>query len=56
MIELQELLVIDDLLFAMTGIEGMYIWMKKGRAKDSGIVFQFDASMDLALQVRRKGY
>nr|ATG71066.1 Spc97 / Spc98 family [Cupressus duclouxiana] len=46
----QELLVIDDLLFAMTGIEGMYISMKRGRAKDSGIVFQVDASMDLALQ------
>ncbi|KAH9320641.1 hypothetical protein KI387_015280, partial [Taxus chinensis] len=46
----QELLVIDDLLFTMVGIEGMYIWIKRGRGKDSGIMFQVDASMDLALQ------
>jgi gamma-tubulin complex component 2 len=46
----QELFVIDDLLFTMVGIEGRYIWMKRGRAKESGITFQVDASMDLALQ------
>ncbi|XP_050381054.1 gamma-tubulin complex component 2 isoform X2 [Argentina anserina] len=42
----QELVVIDDLLSAMVGIQGRYI----SRARVSDFTFQLDASMDLALQ------
>ncbi|KAJ7516840.1 hypothetical protein O6H91_21G000900 [Diphasiastrum complanatum] len=45
----QELLVIDDLLFLMVGIEGKYIHVKQGRLKDTSMVFQMDSSMDLSL-------
>ncbi|KAK8949867.1 hypothetical protein KSP40_PGU012308 [Platanthera guangdongensis] len=47
---LQELLVIDDLLFALVGIEGRYISIKRVRGKEGRVVFQIDPSMDLALQ------
>ncbi|OMP03754.1 Spc97/Spc98 [Corchorus capsularis] len=46
----QELIVIDDLLFALVGIEGRYISIKKVHGKDDAVTFQVDASMDLALQ------
>ena len=48
---MQELLVIDDLLSALVGIEGRYISIKRVRGKDGYVVFQIDSSMDLALQV-----
>lgn len=48
---MQELIVIDDLLFALVGIEGRYISIKRVRGKDDSIIFQVDSSMDLALQV-----
>ncbi|XP_022887329.1 gamma-tubulin complex component 2 [Olea europaea var. sylvestris] len=47
---IQELIVIDDLLFALVGIEGRYISIKRLRGKDDSIIFQVDSSMDLALQ------
>ncbi|KAL2539723.1 Gamma-tubulin complex component 2 [Abeliophyllum distichum] len=47
---IQELIVIDDLLFALVGIEGRYTSIKRVRGKDNSIIFQVDASMDLALQ------
>uniref|UniRef100_A0A453CC14 Gamma-tubulin complex component n=1 Tax=Aegilops tauschii subsp. strangulata TaxID=200361 RepID=A0A453CC14_AEGTS len=47
----QELLVIDDLLSALVGIEGRYISIKRVRGKEGYVVFQIDSSMDLALQV-----
>ncbi|XP_049382851.1 gamma-tubulin complex component 2-like [Solanum stenotomum] len=47
---IQELLVIDDLLSTLIGIEGRYISIKKVRGKEDDITFQVDASMDLALQ------
>ncbi|PHU26718.1 Gamma-tubulin complex component 2 [Capsicum chinense] len=47
---IQELIVIDDLLSALLGIEGRYISIKKVRGKEDAITFQVDASMDLALQ------
>ncbi|KAK6232398.1 hypothetical protein SCA6_002471 [Theobroma cacao] len=46
----QELIVIDDLLFALVGIEGRYISIKRVHGKDDAVTFQVDASMDLALQ------
>ncbi|KAH9698246.1 gamma-tubulin complex component 2 [Citrus sinensis] len=53
----QELLVIDDLLSALVGIEGRYISIKRrvnhvhgNDTYDSTVTFQVDASMDLALQ------
>ncbi|XP_058108196.1 gamma-tubulin complex component 2-like isoform X7 [Magnolia sinica] len=50
----QELLVIEDLLSAMVGIEGRYISIKRVRGKDCQVAFQVDASMDLALQEMAK--
>lgn len=46
----QELLVIDDLLSALVGIEGRYISIKRVRGKDGHVIFQIDQSMDFALQ------
>ncbi|XP_057515488.1 gamma-tubulin complex component 2 isoform X2 [Amaranthus tricolor] len=46
----QELIVIDDLLSAMVGIEGRYTSIRRICGKDSEFTFQVDASMDLALQ------
>lgn len=46
----QELIVIDDLLSALVGIEGRYISIKRVSGKEDSITFQIDASMDLALQ------
>ncbi|KAJ6798877.1 gamma-tubulin complex component 2 [Iris pallida] len=46
----QELLVIDDLLWALVGIEGRYISIKKVRGKEGHVLLQIDQSMDLALQ------
>ncbi|KAK7846779.1 gamma-tubulin complex component 2 [Quercus suber] len=46
----QELIVIDDLLSAMVGIEGRYILIKRVRGKEDNVTFQVDPSMDLALQ------
>lgn len=48
---MQELIVIDDLLSALVGIEGRYISIKRVRGKEDSINFLVDASMDLALQV-----
>jgi hypothetical protein len=50
-IVMQELLVIDDLLSALVGIEGRYISIKRVHGKEGYVVFQIDSSMDLALQV-----
>ncbi|KAL7244630.1 hypothetical protein ACSBR2_000078 [Camellia fascicularis] len=47
---LQELIVIDDLLSALVGIEGRYTSIKRLRGKDVNFAFQLNASMDLALQ------
>ncbi|XP_020084686.1 gamma-tubulin complex component 2-like [Ananas comosus] len=49
-VSVQELLVIEDLLSALVGIEGRYISIKRVRGKDGHVVFQIDPSMDLALQ------
>ena len=49
---MQELIVIDDILSAMVGIEGRYILIKTVRGKQDEVTFQVDPSMDLALQVR----
>ncbi|KAI3975658.1 hypothetical protein MKX01_023084 [Papaver californicum] len=46
----QELLVIDDLLSALVGIEGRYTSIKRVCGSESQVTFQVDASMDLALQ------
>lgn len=46
----QELIVIDDLLSALVGIEGQYISIKWVHGKDDDVNFQVDPSMDLALQ------
>ncbi|KAK2974294.1 hypothetical protein RJ640_016780, partial [Escallonia rubra] len=46
----QELIVIDDILSALVGIEGRYTSIKRVRGKEYGIAFVVDASMDLALQ------
>lgn len=49
---MQELIVIDDLLSALVGIDGRYISIHRAHAKDDTVSFQVDASMDLALQAR----
>lgn len=46
----QELIVIDDLLYAMAGIDGRYISIRRGSKKEDGFSFQVDPSMDLILQ------
>ncbi|XP_020234639.1 gamma-tubulin complex component 2 isoform X1 [Cajanus cajan] len=46
----QELIVIDDVLSAMVGIEGRYILIKTVRGKNDDISFLVDPSTDLALQ------
>ncbi|KHN18997.1 Gamma-tubulin complex component 2 [Glycine soja] len=46
----QELIVIDDVLSAMVGIEGRYILIKTICGKSDDITFLVDPSMDLALQ------
>ncbi|XP_062082165.1 gamma-tubulin complex component 2 [Humulus lupulus] len=46
----QELILIDDLLSALVGIEGRYISIKRVRGMEDSFTFQVDASMDLALQ------
>uniref|UniRef100_A0A0D3EES8 Gamma-tubulin complex component n=1 Tax=Brassica oleracea var. oleracea TaxID=109376 RepID=A0A0D3EES8_BRAOL len=46
----QELIVIDDLLSALVGIEGRYISIKRFHGKEDSLAFQVDPSMDLALQ------
>lgn len=46
----QELLVIDDLLSALVGIEGRYISIKRVSGKEGNVVFHIDSSMDLALK------
>lgn len=55
-LSLQELIIIDDLLSALVGIEGRYISTKKVQGKEDAVVFQADASMDLALQVRNLSF
>ena len=47
---MQELIVIDDLLSALVGIEGRYISIKRFHGKEDSLAFQVDPSMDLALQ------
>ncbi|KAI8007559.1 Gamma-tubulin complex component 2 [Camellia lanceoleosa] len=50
----QELLVIDDLLSSLVGIEGRYTSIKRVQGKDNNFTFKVDASMDLALQESAK--
>ncbi|KAL0647679.1 hypothetical protein Bca4012_045970 [Brassica carinata] len=50
----QELIVIDDLLSALVGIEGRYISIKRFHGKEDSLAFQVDPSMDLALQEQAK--
>ncbi|KAF3795416.1 Gamma-tubulin complex component 2 [Nymphaea thermarum] len=47
---LPELLIIDDLLSALVGIEGRYITIKKARGAEEHFTYQMDLSMDLVLQ------
>ncbi|KAG6419741.1 hypothetical protein SASPL_116253 [Salvia splendens] len=49
---IQELIVIDDILSALVGIDGRYISIRRVQGKDDTVSFQVDASMDLALQAR----
>ena len=49
---MQELIVIDDLLSALVGIEGPYISINRVGGNDNSIIFNVDGSMDLALQVK----
>ncbi|KAL1819847.1 hypothetical protein ACET3Z_014716 [Daucus carota] len=51
---LQEMIVIDDLLSCLVGIEGRYISIKRVKGNVDSISFQIDASMDLALQESAK--
>ncbi|KAF4395845.1 hypothetical protein F8388_018119 [Cannabis sativa] len=46
----QELILIDDLLSALVGIEGRYISIRRVRGMEDDFTFQMDASMDLAIQ------
>ncbi|CAA6668506.1 unnamed protein product [Spirodela intermedia] len=49
-VAVQELLIIDDLLSALVGIEGRFISIRRERGKEDHMVFQIDSSTDLALQ------
>ncbi|XP_074579090.1 gamma-tubulin complex component 2 isoform X2 [Curcuma longa] len=49
-VSVQELLVIDDLLSALVGIDGRYISIKRVRGRADHVICQIDPSMDLALQ------
>lgn len=49
---MQELIVIDDLLSALVGIEGRYISINRVGGNDNSIMFNVDGSMVLALQVK----
>ncbi|GER28287.1 gamma-tubulin complex component [Striga asiatica] len=51
---IQELIVIDDLLSVLVGIEGRYISIRGVQGKDDSAIFQVDASMDLVLQESAK--
>ncbi|KAL3838506.1 hypothetical protein ACJIZ3_023097 [Penstemon smallii] len=51
---IQELILIDDLLYDLVGIEGRYTSIRRIRGKDDNVTFQVDASMDLALQESAK--
>ncbi|XP_073027591.1 gamma-tubulin complex component 2-like isoform X2 [Primulina eburnea] len=53
-VAVQELIVIDDLLYALVGIEGRYTSIRRVLGKDDNITFQVDASLDLALQESAK--
>ncbi|KAK6911764.1 Gamma tubulin complex component, C-terminal [Dillenia turbinata] len=46
----QELIVIDDLLYALVGIEGRYNSIRRVHASDNNVAFHVDPSMDLTLQ------
>uniref|UniRef100_A0A7C9EU04 Gamma-tubulin complex component n=1 Tax=Opuntia streptacantha TaxID=393608 RepID=A0A7C9EU04_OPUST len=46
----QELIVIDDLLSALVGIEGRYTSIRRVHGKEDELSFLVDPSMDLALQ------
>lgn len=46
----QELLVLEDLLSAMVGIEGKYVCLRRGRHKDgNSFYFQLEPSLDASL-------
>jgi gamma-tubulin complex component 2 len=46
----QELLVLDNLLSMMVGIEGNYLRVRRGRAKENSLTLYVDPSMDSSLQ------
>lgn len=50
----QELIVIDDLLSALIGIEGRYISINRVRGDEDSFSFHVDGSMDLVLQESSK--
>ncbi|KAJ0766578.1 putative gamma-tubulin complex component protein [Helianthus annuus] len=56
MVLIQEMIVIDDLLSALTGIDGRYISIKKSGGGEDAFSFHVDGSMDLALQARMLTY
>ncbi|XP_078181625.1 spc97 / Spc98 family of spindle pole body (SBP) component isoform X1 [Carex rostrata] len=49
-VSVQEPFLIEDLLYALVGIEGRYISIKRIKGKEGYVIFQIDTSMDLALQ------
>ncbi|EPS73344.1 hypothetical protein M569_01412, partial [Genlisea aurea] len=53
-VAVQELIVIDDLLSALVGIEGRYISIRTDHGEDYTVLFHVDASMDLTLQESAK--
>ncbi|MFS7916904.1 putative gamma-tubulin complex component protein [Helianthus anomalus] len=56
MVSIQEMIIIDDLLSALTGIDGRYISIKKSGGGEDTFSFHVDGSMDLALQARMFTY
>ncbi|XP_065054316.1 gamma-tubulin complex component 2-like isoform X2 [Rhopilema esculentum] len=49
-LQMQELSVIEDLLFLMMGVEGKYITIKERREKDKTVLFNVDKSLDVSYQ------
>lgn len=52
----QELIIVDELLAAMMGIDGNYVHVRKGRENDLSFVFSVDPRLNSSLHVRQPGF
>jgi hypothetical protein len=47
----QELMMIDDLLYAMVGVDGKYVRVQQGRTHNYSFVFRVDTKLNPSLHV-----